>query len=93
MLLIQDAVTMEIHTQPRNDLSSSERKKAMRNYPLIHATIIISVMNVIVRNQILALDVDQRIILSKSFQNQTPQIRKFTGTRKILKLMRTDQRI
>ena len=42
-------------------------------------------------NQIHASDVDQRIISSQIFQNWTLQIRKFTGTPKILKLVRKDQ--
>ena len=58
----QGAVTVEVHTQRRNDLKNSKRKKDIRNHPLNHGTLIISVMNVTVRNQILASDVDQRII-------------------------------
>ena len=41
-------------------------------------------MNVTVRNQICASDVDLRIILSQIFQNQTLSIRKFTGKQKSL---------
>ena len=43
------------------NLSSIEMKKAIRNHPLIHATLIISETNVRVGNQIRASDVDQRI--------------------------------
>ena len=48
-------------------------------------------MNVMVRNQIRASDVDRRIISLQIVRNWTLQIRKLTGTRKILKLVRTDQ--
>ena len=58
----QGAVTMEVHTQANNDLKNIKRKKAIRNHHLIHGTLIISVMNVTVGNQIHASDVDQRII-------------------------------
>ena len=63
----------------------------MRNHPLIHATLIISVMNVTAGNQIRASDVDQRIILLKIFQKWTLWINKFTRAPKILKLVCTDQ--
>ena len=50
-------------------------------------------MNLMFGNQIFASDVDQRIISLQIFQNQTLPIIKFTGTRKILKLVRTDKKI
>ena len=62
-LLNKGAFTVDVHTQMRNFLSNSERKKALRNQPLIHATLIISVMNITVRNQICVSDVDRRITL------------------------------
>ena len=61
-LLIQGAVTVEIHMKLKNSLSNSEVKKAIRNHPLIHGTLIISVINVMVGNKIRASDVDRRII-------------------------------
>ena len=54
---------MEVHTQLRNDLNNNEIKKAIRNHPLIHATIIISVMDVTVQKCFCASDVDRKIIL------------------------------
>ena len=49
-------------------------------------------MNVIVGNQISASNVDQRIISLQIVLNGTLQIRKFTGTGKILKRVHTDRR-
>ena len=83
---------MEVHTQLRNVLRNIERKRSIRNHPLIHAILIIIVMNITVGNQIHASDVDWRIISSQIFRNRTLQIRKLTGTRKTLKLVHTDQR-
>ena len=62
---------MEVHNQLRNDLSNRERKMAIRNHASIHATIIISVMNITVGNQINASDVYQRIISSQIYQKLT----------------------
>ena len=50
-------------------------------------------MNVTVGNQIRASGVDRRIIPSQIFLSQTLWIRKFTGTRKILKIVRKDKKI
>ena len=61
-LINQGAVTVEFHIQLENALSNNKRKKAIRKHPLIHATIIISTMNGMVRNQTCASDVDWRII-------------------------------
>ena len=83
---------MEVHIKFINALSNRESKKAIRNHPSIHTTLIISGMNATARNQIRASDVDRRIISLKLLRNQIPQIRKFTGTQKSLKLVRTDQR-
>ena len=68
-----------------------QKGKAIRKHHLIHATIIISVMNVTVGNQIHASDVYWRIISLQIVQNRTLWKRKFSGTKKILKLVRTDQ--
>ena len=57
-LLNKIAVIVEVHTQLKNSLSKRESKRAIRNDPSIHATIIIIVMNVMVGNQIRASDVD-----------------------------------
>ena len=43
-------------------------------------------------NKIRASYVDQRIISLQTFRNRKLRIRKFTGTQKILKLVRTNQR-
>ena len=83
---------MEAHTQLITSLSNSKSKKSIINHPLIHKTLITIVMNATVRNQIRASDVDRSIISSQIVQNWTPRIRKLTGTRKILKLMRIDCR-
>ena len=89
--LNQYAVTLEVHNQLRNYSRKSERENSIRNHPSIHGNIIISAMNVTDRNHIRASDVDLRIISSKNFQNRTLQTRKFTRTRKNLKLVCTDQ--
>ena len=59
------AVTDEDHTQLRSDLINRERKRDIRNHLSIHKTLIISVMNVMVGNQICFLDMDRRIISSE----------------------------
>ena len=92
LFLNQGRVTVEVHTQPKKALSNSKRKNATRNHPLIHATIIISVTNVMNGNQICASYVDWRIISLRIDQNPTPWIRNFVGTQKILKIVHTDQR-
>ena len=88
----QGGGTLEVHTQLRNPLNKSESEKAIINHPLIHRTLIISVMNAMVRNQLRASDVDWRIILLQVVQNRTLRIIKSTGTWKSLKLVYTDQR-
>ena len=65
--LDQGAVTVEIHTQLINYLSNIESKRAIINHPSIHESLIISVMNVMVGNQIHASDVDRSIISSQTF--------------------------
>ena len=85
----QVALTMEVHTELRNYVSNSESKKATRNHTLIHTTLRIIVINITVGNQIRATDVDRSIISSQIVQNRTLQDRNFTGTLKILKLVRT----
>ena len=67
----QDAVTVEFHTQLINYLSNRERKRSIRNQPSIHATLMISVLNLTVGNQISASDVDRRRISSQIVQNWT----------------------
>ena len=67
-----------------------ETIKKIRNQPSIHATLIISILNIMVIDQILTSDVDWRIISSQIVRNRTLRIKKFTGTRKSLKLVRTD---
>ena len=89
--LNQGAVNVEFRTQNRDYLGNIESIRAIRNHPSIHTTLIISIINVMVRNQICASDVDRRIISSRFFQNQTLRIRKLTGTPKILQLVRTDR--
>ena len=91
IFLNQSTVTVDICTQMINALSNREKKNAVINQPFIHATIIISVMNKTVRNQVCASDVDWRIILLQIVQNRTLRIKKFTGTRKIFKIVRTDK--
>ena len=63
--LNQGAVTVEVHTQLINYLINSKMKNAIKNYPLIHKTLIIRVMNITVGNLICASDVYQRIISLK----------------------------
>ena len=91
IFLNQVAFTVEVHDQLRNVLSNTERKKAIRNHPLIHAIIIIYAMNLTVRNQINASDVDRRMISSQNLWNRAPWIREFTGKQKSLKLLRIYQ--
>ena len=78
--LNKGAVTDDIHNQLRNDLRNMESKRAIRNRPSIHATLIINIMNVTVRNQIRSSDVDHRIIPLQIVRNWTLWERKFTGT-------------
>ena len=66
-VLNKGAVTVEVHTQLRNALSNSKRRKAIINHPLNHRNIIIIIINETLRNQIYASDVDWRIILSHLF--------------------------
>ena len=91
MFLDQGAFTVEDHAQLKNSLSNRERIITIRNHNSIHTTLIISIPNVMVGNQITASDVDQMIASSQIFQNRTLRIRKFTGTRKILRLVHTYQ--
>ena len=51
-------VTVEVHTQMIKYLSNRESKRAIRNHPSVHATLIISVINTTVGNQIHASDVE-----------------------------------
>ena len=67
-LFNQGAGTVEVHTQLINGLSRRERKMAIRNNPSIHTTLMISIMNVTVGNQICASDVDWRMISLKIVQ-------------------------
>ena len=46
ILLNQGAFTVEVQTQLINDLINIESKQAVINHPLIHETLIISVINV-----------------------------------------------
>ena len=62
----QGELTADVHTQLINVLRNSERKKAIRNDPLNHETLIISLMNILARNQIRASDVYWRIISSQN---------------------------
>ena len=91
--LNRGAVTMGVHTQLRYYLSNRESKFSRRNHSLIQGTVITSVVNVTVGNQILASDVYRRISAMQNFQNWTPQIRKFTTTRKSLKPKHKDKYI
>ena len=70
-VLNQDAVTVEFHTQLINYLSNREREMSIRNQPSIHATLMISVLNLTVGNQIRASDVDRSRISSQIFKNWT----------------------
>ena len=63
-LINQGAVTVEYHNQLKNVLRNRERIRAIRKHPLIHATLIISVLNVMVGDQIRVLDEYQRITSS-----------------------------
>ena len=92
IFLDQGAVTVDIQNQLRNALRKSKGIKCIINNPLIQTTIIISIMDIIVRNQIRASDVDQRIISLQIFRYWTLWIRKFTVTQKIQKLVHTDRR-
>ena len=65
--LNQDSVNVDIHAKMRNALSISKNMIAIIIHLLIHATLIVSVMIVTVRNQILASDVDIRIISLQVF--------------------------
>ena len=56
------AVTVDVQNQWKNYLSNREMKRDIKNHPSIHATLIISVLNVMAGNQIRASDVDRRII-------------------------------
>ena len=67
IFLNQGAVTTEVYTQLRNALSNTERKNAIINQASIHATIIISVMNVTSGNRIHDSDVDWRTISLQIF--------------------------
>ena len=87
--LNQCEVTVEIHIKLRNDLSNIESENAIIDNLSIHTTLIISVMNVMVRNQIRASDVDWRITSFKFFRNETLWIRKLTWTLRCLKLVHT----
>ena len=64
------AVTVEVHAPLRNASSNIEKKKAKRNHPSIHPTLIIRSMNVTVWNQIRTSHVDWRIILLQNVQNR-----------------------
>ena len=78
--LNQGALTVEVHPQLRYALIKSKMEEDIRNHRLIHATLIISKINVMVGNQMHASDVDRRIILLKIVQNRTLRIMNFTGT-------------
>ena len=67
--LNQGEVTLQVHTQLINSLSNREIIKDIINDPSIHTTLLISVMNVMVRNKMRASDVDRRIISSQIFRN------------------------
>ena len=77
-------------SHPTEKLFKQQRKKkAIRNNYLIYSTLIISIINVMVGNQIRASDADRRIISLKISRNWTLWIRNFTGTCKRLKLVHT----
>ena len=67
--LNQGAVTVEVHTQLINDLNNNKREKSKRNHSSIHATLIISILNVTARNQIYPSYVDWRTTSLKIVQN------------------------
>ena len=64
MLINQGAVTVKVHIQLNNALNNIKSKNDIINHPLIHAALIISVMNVTVGNQMRVSDVYWRIISS-----------------------------
>ena len=47
----QGVVTVKVHNQLINAFRNSKSKKYIRNHILIHATLVISVMNVMVRKK------------------------------------------
>ena len=79
--------TVEVRTELKNALISSKMEKSIMNHSLIHATLILSVMSIKVRNQIHDSDVDRRIVSSQNFRNWKLQIGKITETQKRLKLV------
>ena len=85
--LNQGAVTVEDHTQLKNNLSNSESIRSIRHDPSTNATIIMSALNVKVGSHILSSDVYHRITSHKIVQNWTIRKQKFTGTQKSLKLV------
>ena len=88
-MINKGAVTVEVHTQIKNALSSIERIRYIRIHPSIYTTLIIFVLNITVINQIYPSDEDRRIISSQIFRNGTLRIIKFTGSHKIQKLVHT----
>ena len=89
-MLNQGAVTVEYHTQLKGSLSNRETVKEIRNQTSFHATLIISILNIMVRKKILTSDVDWRIISLQIVRNRTLRIRKIFGTQKSIKVVRTD---
>ena len=67
ILFNQGEVTVEVFTQLINDLRNRESKRAIRKNLSIYATLIISVINGTVLNQILTSNIDRRIISSQNF--------------------------
>ena len=65
-------------------------KKDIRNHPSICANIIITVIKVMVGNQIHATDLDQSIISPKNFQKPDTSDKKVNGNTESLKLVRAD---
>ena len=90
IFLHQGAVTVENYTLKKS-LRNRKRTRSIRNHLSINTTIIISVLNLTIRNQIHASDVDRGITSSQIVQNWSLRKIKFTETRKILRLMHTDQ--
>ena len=86
-MINKGAVAVDVQTHLRSSLSKIESIRTIRNHPSIYATLIISVLTVTVRNQIRASDVYRMIILYQTVWNRTHWIKKFAGTRKILKLI------
>ena len=78
-------------TLKKKFLKKQKKDKAIRNHLSINTTIIISVLNLTIRNQIHASDVDRGITSSQIVQNWSLRKIKFTETHKILRLMHTDQ--